>query len=419
MATLYYKIFPHHQKKDGTFNVKICLTHKGKQVYHSTTHHAGRGQLKRDMSIKDNTLLRDVMADVERMERKLSALGNTVSDMDPKRLLAELTKTDSMEAPDFVAFCIGHLDTLTEGYRRSLRPTVYSIRDFFGPSYPATGITSEKLREFEKYVSGKRTVVRRGRDDKERTMIVDGATANGVYWIMNGFRVLFNACRAKNNTEYSVLIPNRPFDYYKMPRRVKIRKKGGDLSIEDIVKIRDMELNGRPAMARDIFMLSFYLCGINAKDIYDREWEVYDGRVWYRRSKTRGRRMDEALISVKIPPQAAGLVDRFGGALLRRRYSEYGNLMKALKAGLDDVAKALDLPALKFSHARHTFATLAFNACGFTKEEIAAALNHVDGKYAVTEHYIARDWSVIDKVQAGVLRLISGDNPIQISPLLP
>lgn len=407
MATLYYKIFPHHQKKDGTFNVKICLTHKGKQVYHSTTHHAGRSQLKRDMSIKDNTLLRDVMADVERMERKLSSLGDTVSGMDAKRLLSILTEPDNVESPDFVLFCIKHIDTLNEGYRRSLRPTAYSIRDFFGPSYPATGVTSDKLREFEKYVSGKRTIERRDRDDKERTMTVDGATTNGVYWIMNGFRVLFNACRAKYNTEYSVLIPNRPFDYYKMPRRVKIRKKGGDLSVADIIRIRDVKLSGRPAMARDIFMLSFYLCGINAKDIYDREWEVSEGRIWYMRSKTRDRRMDEAIISIKITEQASDLIDRFGGAFLRRRYSEYGNLMKALKGGLDDVAEMLELPALKFSHARHTFATLAFNACGFTKEEIAAALNHVDGKYAVTEHYIARDWSVVDKVQKGVLSLIS------------
>lgn len=419
MATLYYKIFRHHQKKDGTFNVKICLTHKGKQVYHSTTHHAGRGQLKRDMSIKDNILLRDVMADVERMERKLSALGNAVAGMDPKQLLSVLTEPDHIETPDFVAFCLDHLDTISDGYRRALRPTAYSIRDFFGPSYPATGITSEKLREFERYVSGKRTVVRRDRDGDSRTMTVEGASTNGVYWIMNGFRVLFNACRAKYNTEYAETIPNRPFDYYKMPRRVKIRKKGGDLSVKDIVRIRDTELSGRPAMARDIFMLSFYLCGINAKDIYDREWTIEGGRLNYRRSKTRGRRMDEALISIKVPPQASDLIDRFGGAFLRRRYSEYGNLMKALKGGLDDVAEALELTSLKFSHARHTFATLAFNACGFTKEDIAAALNHVDGKYAVTEHYIARDWSVVDKVQAGVLGLLAGHDPVEVGTKLP
>lgn len=411
MATLYYKIFRHHQKADGKINVKICLTHKGKQVYYSTTHHADKKQLKRDMTIKDNVLLRDVLADVERMERKLSSLGTGIEHMAAKDLLEVISRVEDNGSPDFIAFCREHINAIRsegrEGYYRALKSTVYSIIDYFGESYPATGITSDKLKGFEKYVASSRTIQRQDQFGEVRTRKIEGASINGVYWIMNGFRVLFNACRAKYNKENSMLIPNQPFTYYKMPRLVKIRKKGNDLSVDDLVTIRDVELTGVRAIGRDIFMLSFYLCGINAKDIWDSDWTMEDGRLSYNRSKTKGRRRDEAFMSVRVHDQAAELIDRYCTGMLRRRYKTYETFLRAVSNGLKSVAATLELPDITFYHARHTFAALARNTCGFSKSEVAEALNHVDGSFAATDAYLPEDWSRVDRIQEAVLALIT------------
>lgn len=416
MATLYYKIFRHHQKADGKFNIKVCLTHKGKQVYHSTTHHADSKQLKRDMTIKDNALLRDVLSDVDRMERRLSALGSAIEPMTAKEVLTAIAADPVTESPDFVRFCIDHIQSLKDGgrdgYYRALRSTVNSIIDHFGPSYPATGITSAKLKEFQRYVSGPRSIDRQNQFGEKTNTRIEGASTNGVYWIMNGFRVLFNACRARYNTEYSVPIPNQPFSYYKMPRKIKVRKRGEDLGATDVAAIRDADASGIRAIGRDIFMLSFYMCGLNAKDIWDSDWVISGGRLEYNRSKTRGRRKDEAFISVRVPDEAAELIDRYCTGMLRRRYKSYDTFITAVNDGLGAVSDQLGLPPISFYHARHTFATMARNICGFTKEEVAKALNHVDSAYAVTEEYLADDWSIVDRIQEGVMGLLPANDPV-------
>jgi len=39
-------------------------------------------------------------------------------------------------------------------------------------------------------------------------------------------------------------------------------------------------------LAKDMFMLSFYLCGMNAVDLYAANYEIKNGRIEYYRSKT-------------------------------------------------------------------------------------------------------------------------------------
>ena len=40
------------------------------------------------------------------------------------------------------------------------------------------------------------------------------------------------------------------------------------------------------------------------------------------------------------------------------------------------------------------------------KDDIAEALNHVDGEHKVTDIYIEKDWSIVDKVQSAVIAYI-------------
>jgi hypothetical protein len=39
MATVSAKVYEHHKKSDGTYNVKICVYHKGERKFLDTNHY--------------------------------------------------------------------------------------------------------------------------------------------------------------------------------------------------------------------------------------------------------------------------------------------------------------------------------------------------------------------------------------------
>ena len=62
---------------------------------------------------------------------------------------------------------------------------------------------------------------------------------------------------------------------------------------------------------------------------------------------------------------------------------------------------------LHLRYARHTWATIARNKCGISKDDVDLALNHVDQGLKMADAYIAKDWSLIDKANRVVLDYIA------------
>jgi hypothetical protein len=61
------------------------------------------------------------------------------------------------------------------------------------------------------------------------------------------------------------------------------------------------------------------------------------------------------------------------------------------------------VPDLIFYAARHSWATIARNKCGVSKDDVALALNHVDSRLAITDTYLEKDWSLIDVANRKVI----------------
>lgn len=57
MATLSAKIFKHHKKADGTYNVKICIYHQEERVFIDTVHYVVDKQLTKDLKLKDQFII--------------------------------------------------------------------------------------------------------------------------------------------------------------------------------------------------------------------------------------------------------------------------------------------------------------------------------------------------------------------------
>ena len=153
-------------------------------------------------------------------------------------------------------------------------------------------------------------------------------------------------------------------------------------------------------------MLSFYLCGMNAVDIFQlTKIESRNWRIDYNRSKTQRQRKDNAYISVKIIYRAKPLLEKYVDQL-STRYVNINGFNKALGMGMVHLRKIIGIPELTFYWARHTFAIIARNSCRMSKDDVALALNHVDSEHSTTDIYIEKDWSIVDDGQINVVFLL-------------
>jgi len=314
---------------------------------------------------------------------------------------------------DFIEFCDDHIAQLINNDRVGTAANQTTVRnslvDYFGrEKVSILEITAVMLRSYERFLRSKRIIKRINQLKKEVITESEGVTDSGLYNYMRDLRTLFNAAREKYNDEDLgiIRIPHYPFNKYKIgsPPATKNR----NISAKLLIKIRDCKTkkNSRAELAKDIFMLSFYLCGINAVDLYQiSKANVKKGRLEYNRSKTEGRRKDNAFISIKIIEEAVPLLNKYIGKL-HERYSSSKGFDGALSKGMKQLRKITGISEITHYWARHSFANCARNNCRFSKDDIALALNHVDNGHRTTDIYIAKDWKIVDEVQFKVVKLL-------------
>ena len=228
---------------------------------------------------------------------------------------------------------------------------------------------------------------------------------------MRDLRNLFNAAKDRFNDDDLGLIriKHYPFKRHKVIDAPMTAKRA--LCIEQIISVRDFICTPgtRAELAKEIFLLSFYMCGMNAKDIYDLgQASIAKDRINYNRSKTKKRRKDSAFISICLIPEASPLLFKYVDRL-RERYAESSNFNKALNKGLKEIGEAIGINSLTMYCARHSFGSIARNECRFSKDDVSFALNHIDHNTKTTDIYIyiKPDWRIIDDVQVKVVSLLN------------
>ncbi|MBB6113018.1 hypothetical protein SAMN05421821_12747 [Mucilaginibacter lappiensis] len=141
---------------------------------------------------------------------------------------------------------------------------------------------------------------RKNQFGKTYTIEAKGVSDAGVHNYLRDFRGLFSAAMSYYNKPSLgiTLITYNPFKEFRIIEPPQTRKR--NIEIEQVKLIRDCKVRkgSRAEMARDLFMLSFYMCGINAVDLFKLEYVVRNGRMEYNRSKTKGKRKDKAFISI-------------------------------------------------------------------------------------------------------------------------
>ena len=217
-------------------------------------------------------------------------------------------------------------------------------------------------------------------------------------------RHMFNEAIKEYNNDGDEKIANNPFSSFSIPKEIP-KTKDRVISLENLVKVFNFKGTGRAGMARDCYILSFCLIGMNSVDMY--ECASYnDGTLSYDRAKTRDRRIDNAHIEIKVPDIVEPLFNKYQGSSrvfsFSQKYSNAKNFNKHINKGLHILADFLDIPHFDFYSARHTWASIARNRLGIDKYTIHEALNHVSD-LDITDLYIQRDYTNINNANAKVM----------------
>ncbi len=427
MATFKIAVIKHQQRRDGFYPVSIRVTWQRKSAYIKTEFYVGAKQITKSFELKDAFILRELNNRIAHYEElKKTKLGIKIYEYEAKDLadffVKHTTQQDS-ERIDFIAFAQNFLVKLREkgkkGNANSITTTLNAFIDFVkSETFDIKELTSKTLNSFEEYLRSPRMITRPNQFGKMITIKKPGVGDTSIKDYMTNMRTLFNAARNFYNDpeKDEIKITHYPFATYKVGRAPLTQKRA--LSIEDIKKIRDANIKiltdkrtSREQLSRDVFMLSFYLVGMNSIDLYELP-KLSDNRIEYNRAKTKGRRQDAAFISIAIPDEALPLIEKYkdktGGRVFcfYNMYSDSHIFGSNIAKGLKQVAQTLDIEPFTFYAARHSFATIARNDCECSMDDISICLNHVDTSHTTTDIYIKKDWSIIDRVQKKVLDIV-------------
>ena len=406
MATVSLYLDTRYERPDGLYLVKIKVSlpdHRNIQI--NTTIRITSNQWDKD---RGRVIIHENKLDYNnRISYKLNQVGRIVLDMEQsgelyrstpaetkKRIEEELGRVTSADN-SFIDYLRKFTESKTKrSTRESYEMTLAKIDRYTnGASLRFESITFSWLTGFQKYM-----------DD-------EGLSINSQSIMFRNIRSAFNQAINEDKADLNAY----PFRKFKI-RKESTRKRS--LTIEQLRQFRDYDCEESQRQYRDIFMLTFYLAGINAVDLFGLK-KIVNGCVEYRRAKT-GR-----LYTIKVEPEAMEIIERYRGKnyLLNilDRYKDYRNYLHRLNKNLQEIgpvdiikdkvgkmrkkAKTGLFPELSTYWARHTFATIAAGL-DIPKETIAATLGH--GGTDVTDIYIKFDQKKIDRCIRRVIDAVNG-----------
>lgn len=425
MATFKTLIVPGRQKQDGTYNVKIRVTHNRKVKYISTPFYVSSSEIskrKKDgkevIRIKNQSVTDKTDEIIVEYKKRMLSLGMGVESWSVERLVGFLSSNPETFSLDFIKYGWEHGDKLIAQGKvstgKSYHIAMNSLKRFLGrDSLDISEITVGFLKSYEQYLreepvyTGKASGVSVPTDKRKK--------GRAVSLYLSKIKTLHEAAKREFNDEDRgvINIPYSPFSKFVIPSVEASEHRV--LTVEQIQAIIDFPYRERwhgklPEVntAKDAFVLSFALMGINTADLYDEETKIVGDVLVYNRRKTRSRRKDKAYMRVKIEPEIRALVEKYrdgDGFMFRKHYSASNNMSKIINQGLKRIGKELDIPNLTYYHARHTMASICANKLGVDIARVDEMLNHSDPKLALARVYIEKDFKPLWEANRRLLDL--------------
>ena len=417
MLTIKAEIKKSELKVDGTYNVKIRFTLDRKVKRLSTNLFITSKDLTKSLKFKEDTSIKRAIDRLVLYYReqcfKLQLDQNHYSlDEIIEFLNGEQEKQQTI---DFIKFSREWIASTTIKGAPNYTTAINALVRFIGKEeLDINLITLDFLESFKAFLNKEREI--RTKRLMQQGKRVPSNRSLSLYLI--SIKKLFNEAKKKYNKKEKnlILIPNSPFMELEIPKQEATRKRA--ISADIIKKLwklpyKDMKKGYKSTchynLAKDCFILSFCLMGINSADLYNAtEMEGYT--IVYNRTKTKDRRLDKAQMKVDIPRLILPLVEKYKDKTGKRLFNFYQyyadekDFNKAINYGLKEICTILEIDDLEYYAARHSWATIALNKAGIDKYIVHAALNHIDDAMKVTDIYIERDFVNENKANTKVAK---------------
>jgi len=394
------------KKKDGTYPIKIYLRHN-REILIATGYSCEESEFANGLLSKrhdnykvKNAKLKSMLSMVEMEMISMSASGK-LEDMTDKELKSHLQDklfgkvSDSLKEKKkrFTDFLNEFLETKTNaGTIRTYITTRYNI-EAYDPNCTFDTMDKNWLMSFDKWMAS-------------RDLSVNYRAFN-----FRNIRSVFNYAI---DNDYTTLYPFRKF---KIKQEETYKRS---MNIDQLRKLMNYECEEYQKKYRDLFMLMFYLIGINAGDLLTLKHEnLYNGRIEYHRMKT------NKYYSIKVEPEAMEIIERYKGEEYLLSFMDgnktYKDILKQMNNQLKLIGKVErkglggkktrepEFPEISSYWSRHTWATIAADL-DIPVETISMALGHKAG-YKITNVYIKFNHKKIDEANRKVIDHVFKHDP--------
>lgn len=394
-------------RKDGTYPLKIAVTHKGKflinlKIYLKEDQFVGNEVVDHKSKKTYNIIIEQWLINIKKILLDLGANGklNKLSHQQLKNIIENYSETDEIDDREKPYLFKDHFDKFIS---RKNNPRTIEL-------YQGTYNKVEKFSEINTLTF--EDINTSWLKDFQQEMANNYLSINAQAIHFRNIRTLFNDAIDEDLISQNTY----PFRRFKIKTEKTIKRS---LTVEELLYLRDYPCEEYLEKYRDLFMLIFYLIGINIIDLLHLK-EIRNNKIEYRRAKT-GR-----LYSIEVLPEAKRIFDKYKGKEylldVLDVYSNYKDFTHRLNMNLKRIGtveigkkgkkeiKPL-FPELSTYYARHTWATIAAKL-EIPKETIAAALGH--GGNSVTDIYINFDQKKVDEANRKVLNYLKETKKKQI-----
>ena len=362
MATITWVVFKHHKKADGTFNPKIRVYHNGTSAYMSTPVYTQFVRFKRGESmgtIKEGAIV-DMLNDRVKMIRNIVNACPMIDEIDNAKSLVDYIdrKLNMDKELDYLAFLESCINSAKNNGGKSVKQSLLAnLSAYTSGKLPVRKITPSFLKMFEMWMLSERPIRRMG-----KVRNIPPASPSTIRSYMEAFQAVFNKMKAAyNNYELGdIVIPGEPFKVYKPQGGCTFKKKAVDVGTIRLIAAYQPNKKAcfQRVLARDMFLLSFGLAGMNLIDFVN--CSIYsDGRIFYERTKTKDRKKDGAFISVPVMPEIQPLFDAYrdesGDKVFRlgKMFNSMGSFRTSVAMGMKLMCKDLGIEPITFYQRRH------------------------------------------------------------------
>ncbi|KAA6314011.1 hypothetical protein EZS27_035309 [termite gut metagenome] len=279
MPTFKAEIQKHQKRADGTYNVKIRITHGGKAVRIATPFYVSKEDVIKSLKIKNQIIIDKTDELIKRYRDECNDLHLQYRDMSASEIAIHLKnlskRKDTENGIDFIAFARSWIDRNKD--KKGVKNYTFAINSL------VKYIEADKLNILDinfKFLTGYEDYINKQKEEKNKQALERGeriTTNRALSLYLGSIRHLHNEAKREYNDEDigKILIPMSPFSKFTIPKLEATRKRAIDATlIKQIYLLPDKTTyagENRGSLynlARDMFILSFCLLGMNSIDIF-------------------------------------------------------------------------------------------------------------------------------------------------------